>query len=524
MLTPVGLRWHEDGVSVESCADGLEDGEAVLAAGVDDGSDGGKELAAPLGTEAVGHLAEDDTGTQRAFRGVVGVGHVAVGDEDEEVGADLGEALAQTDAVAVGRRQLHYRVHAPLEVGTVLEKRADLEPVSSLADGNGAKQEPFHHRREDVVAGIDGVLDIAKLVGEADLPILGVPLLGAEQVGNPDRGPAVSEDPLRHLLAPAGLDDVEDGIAAEEDPFPPVPPLHPGRGLVGANDGAVQNPLRDGGRLFVEARLHPFEQICQRPFADGHPEDVPEQGGQPLETDGPAMVQVDRQGLDRGAEGRAGLQTRRRRRERLPAMRAGAAVKADLGNDGLDRRQFDPLNDGLQLLIALREGRRAGRTGRGPGLDDVVGVGMQRPPDAGAAALPRFAARRLVGLVAMRGRQGRVVRRLGRLGRLVQLRLQRGHPPRQRLQLRHQFRVGRQCRVQPRPERHDQRLLFRAGKLAEVGKRWRVSHPYLDSHLRSSIKENQHLGIKPAKNTIRGAAWTTPGEQLPPRSTAKSDL
>ena len=117
-----------------------------------------------------------------------------------------------------------------------------------------------------------------------------------------------------------------------------------------------------------------------------------------------------------------------------------------------------------------------------------------------------------VGLVAMRGRQGRVVRRLGRL---VQLRLQRGHPRRQRLQLRHQFRVGRQCRVQPRPERHDQRLLFRAGKLAEVGKRWRVSHPYLDSHLRSSIKENQHLGIKPAKNTIRGAAWTTPGEQLP---------
>ena len=71
-----------------------------------------------------------------------------------------------------------------VEVGTVLEKRAVLEPIPSLADGNGAKQDPFHHRSEDVVAGIDGVLDIAKLVGEADLPILGVPLLGAEQVGN----------------------------------------------------------------------------------------------------------------------------------------------------------------------------------------------------------------------------------------------------------------------------------------------------------------------------------------------------
>ncbi len=160
---PVAPRWHEDGVSIECGADGLEDGEAVLAAGVDDGTDGGEEPAAALGTEAVGHLAEVDTGTQRAFGGVVGVG------------------------------------------------------------------------------------DLAKSVGEADLPILGVPLLGAERVGNPVRGSSVSEDPLRHLLPPARLGDVEDGIGAEEDPFPPVPPLDPGRGLVGANDGAVQDPFLDGG-------------------------------------------------------------------------------------------------------------------------------------------------------------------------------------------------------------------------------------------------------------------------------------
>ena len=167
-------------------------------------------------------------------------------------------------------------------------------------------------------------------MGKADLPVLGVSLLGTEQIGDPDRGPSIPEDPLGHLLPPAGPDDMEDGIGAEEDPLPPVPSLHPGRGLVGTDDGAVQNPFFDGGRLFVEARLHPFEQVGQRPFADGQAEDVPEQGGQPLETDGLAMVQVDRQSLDRGAEGRAGLQTRRRpRRERLPAMGAGAAV--DLG-------------------------------------------------------------------------------------------------------------------------------------------------------------------------------------------------
>ncbi len=37
--------------------------------------------------------------TQRPFGGVVGVGDLAVGDEDEEVGADPGEALAQANAI-----------------------------------------------------------------------------------------------------------------------------------------------------------------------------------------------------------------------------------------------------------------------------------------------------------------------------------------------------------------------------------------------------------------------------------------
>jgi hypothetical protein len=77
-------------------------------------------------------------------------------------------------------------------------------------------------------------------------------------------------------------------------------------------------------------------------------------------------------------------------------MGAGAAVKADLGDDGLDRRQFDPLIDSLQLLIALGQNRRAGRTDLGPGFDDVVG--MQFSSRAGAAALPRL---RRSGLLAL---------------------------------------------------------------------------------------------------------------------------
>ncbi len=101
------LRWHEYGVSIKRGAEGLEDGEAVLATGIDDGPDVGEDLAAPVGTEAVGDLAQDDTGTQSTIGSVVGVGDRAVGDEDEEVGADLGEALAQANAVTVGRPQLH---------------------------------------------------------------------------------------------------------------------------------------------------------------------------------------------------------------------------------------------------------------------------------------------------------------------------------------------------------------------------------------------------------------------------------
>ena len=71
--------------------------------------------------------------------------------------------------MTIGRPQFHDRIHPPLQIGTVLDKRAVLEPVASFADSNGAKQNPFHERREDVVAGFDGILDIAKLMGQAQL-------------------------------------------------------------------------------------------------------------------------------------------------------------------------------------------------------------------------------------------------------------------------------------------------------------------------------------------------------------------
>ena len=57
------LRCPYDGVSVECVSDGLKDGKAVMAAGIDDGADRGEEVGSPSGAEAVGDLAEDDAGT-----------------------------------------------------------------------------------------------------------------------------------------------------------------------------------------------------------------------------------------------------------------------------------------------------------------------------------------------------------------------------------------------------------------------------------------------------------------------------
>ncbi len=57
------LRCPYDGFSVECVSDGLKDGMAVLATGIDDGADSCEEVGSPFGAEAVGDLAEDDTGT-----------------------------------------------------------------------------------------------------------------------------------------------------------------------------------------------------------------------------------------------------------------------------------------------------------------------------------------------------------------------------------------------------------------------------------------------------------------------------
>ena len=51
-----------------------EDGEAILAIGIDDGTDSGEKVATPLETEAADGLAKNDVGMERPLGGVVGIG------------------------------------------------------------------------------------------------------------------------------------------------------------------------------------------------------------------------------------------------------------------------------------------------------------------------------------------------------------------------------------------------------------------------------------------------------------------
>src|SRR3712207_7348341 len=75
MLTPLiwlPLRSPRQGLSIEGETEGMKDADAASSGGFEDRADIGVEVSAPGGSEAVGDLAEDDTGPQRLFGPVVG--------------------------------------------------------------------------------------------------------------------------------------------------------------------------------------------------------------------------------------------------------------------------------------------------------------------------------------------------------------------------------------------------------------------------------------------------------------------
>ena len=130
-------------------------------------------------------------------------------------------------------------VEPRLQFGLVKGEGGVFEPGASAADRDGLLQELLDAGREALVAGIDGVLDIAQEMGEAGLmPRPGPAHLGAEPVGDPEFRAEVAEEFRDHRLAPARGDHEAGAVAVMEYPGPPGLLADPGAGLVGLQDGA----------------------------------------------------------------------------------------------------------------------------------------------------------------------------------------------------------------------------------------------------------------------------------------------
>ena len=168
-------------MTAEDALDGLEGIEGVATAGVDDGAHAGEHIGAPRGAEAVGDLAMDDAGTQVPLGAVVGGGHGGIGEEGEEVVAELAVALAQADAVRVGRLPRHDAVHAAFDVGVIAAQSgvAQLSAAPVMADlgadvikiepPTGDRMRGFEPKDADGVAAYYNATNAGKRVLRLDL-------------------------------------------------------------------------------------------------------------------------------------------------------------------------------------------------------------------------------------------------------------------------------------------------------------------------------------------------------------------
>ena len=99
-----------------------------------------------------------------------------------------------------------------------------------------AQQQRLHSQSEDFIASFDGVLAVAQLVRQTDLPEIGVSLLGTVEVGDPDTGSMAVEHIGHHTGSAAVADDVDDHLLVLEHPVPVGAAIDAHRRLVGADD------------------------------------------------------------------------------------------------------------------------------------------------------------------------------------------------------------------------------------------------------------------------------------------------
>ena len=231
------------------------------------------------------------------------------------------------------------------------------------------------------------------------------------------------------------------------------------RGLIAADDPGAAQPDENGHHFAVETGFGTLQHCIQRALADLECIEVQEQLTQTAVADRVGEAQVERQRHDIDAERRAVFEACGDRCQGdAAAARAIPGIAFDSGHHGTHHRQVDLVVTTVQHVIGVCQHGLALGAGYRLGSDRLVRIAGQRATASFAAKAARARPNTLgflwlVRFLPLRWRQAGIIRGLPRLAEPC---FKRRNPCRQALHLR--------------PERPDQRVLFRVAQVVEVGK------------------------------------------------------
>jgi hypothetical protein len=127
----------------------------------------------------------------------------------------------------------YQRIESALQTAVIAPPRTLRQSVMPPRDHDRKQQQRLHARGEHGVTRVDGILAVAQLMGEADLPLLGMSLLGAIQVGDPQYRAVAVEHFAHNLGSTAATHDMDDHVAVLEHPVPAALPVDAHAGFVG---------------------------------------------------------------------------------------------------------------------------------------------------------------------------------------------------------------------------------------------------------------------------------------------------
>src|SRR5271156_47178 len=132
---------------------------------------------------------------------------------------DLLDDLLQLVPGFVGWRQAHQFVESSIQVALVGLQRGVGETGAAFSDGAGALEQTLQAGPEHLVALVDGVLDVADEMGEADLMLaFGPAHLAAVAVGSPIVGTPIAQERLHDFLGAMFVGDEDRAVGMMEYP------------------------------------------------------------------------------------------------------------------------------------------------------------------------------------------------------------------------------------------------------------------------------------------------------------------